>query len=286
MTLRRLAFVLVVVLTVAALHAQTPPIAFEVASVRPTNNDARGLNPGQARSGGRWAALNTTLSLLLRIAYPEHRFPGLIVGGPGWISERTFDIDAKAPIPNPSPNEYALMVRQLLAERFGLKVHIAQRPVDVYTLLVARDDGRLGPRLKPAPPTCVADYESGRLQPQVVPPFVIQAKDKAPPPKPCMPVTHEGNNVRRTFGVWSFAATTSMLQLLIDRKLVDRTGLKGFYELDFEYDPRTTQTVTNADDLGVSFFTALQEQLGLKLERQRETMGVLVIDSVEMPTEN
>ena len=130
---RTLAVVLLLVSTAAPTRAQTPrQLAFEVVSIRPTNNDTRGLNPGQARPGGRWAAMNTTVSLLLPIAYPDFKFPGLIVGGPGWISERTFDIDAQAPAPNPSANEYALMVRQLLADRFALKVRFAQRPVDVY----------------------------------------------------------------------------------------------------------------------------------------------------------
>ena len=77
-----------------------------------------------------------------------------------------------------------------------------------------------------------------------------------------------------------------MLQLLVDRKLVDRTGLKGFYELDLQYDARSTRPPDGADDLGVSIFTAVQEQLGLKLEPRREPTAVLVVESAAMPSEN
>ena len=91
---------------------------------------------------------------------------------------------------------------------------------------------------------------------------------------------------QRTVGTWPFAATVGMLQLLVDRKLIDRTGLTGFYEIDFEYDPRSTRPPDGADDLGVSFFTAAQEQLGLKLEPRREPTRVLVVASAEMPSEN
>ena len=273
--------VVTALLTAGIVHAQAPqPVAFEVASVKP-GITGTGRDPGRPRPGGRWSAKNTTLYLLLRIAYPEYRFPGLIVGGPSWIAEREFDVDAKAATPNPSPEEYTQMLRQLLTDRFKLNVRVEQRPVDVYALVLARADGRLGSRLKPASAACIAEYESGRLKPQVVPPLFIGEK-----PRPCMANTQETRAAQRTVGTWSLAATVGMLQLLVDRKLIDRTGLTGFYEIDFEYDPRTTRPPDGADDLGVSFFTAAQEQLGLKLEPRREPTTVLVVASAEMPSSN
>jgi uncharacterized protein (TIGR03435 family) len=273
--------VAIVVLAAGIVYAQTPPVTFEVASVKAALDDGLGMNPGRSWPGGRWAAKQTTLYLLLRIAYPEYRVPGLIVGGPEWMRERTFDIEAKAQIANPSNEEYALMLRQLLGDRFKLKIRVEQRPVDVYALVIARDDGRLGPRLRPASATCVAEYESGRLKPQVVPPLVLGEK-----PRACMATTQEAGALLRTSGTWSFAATVGMLQLMVDRKVIDRTGLTGFQEVDFEYDPRSTRPLDSAADLGVSMFTALQEQLGLKLEPRREPTAVLVVDSAEMPSEN
>jgi len=267
-------------LVASGLQAQAPPASFEIASIRPTIDDGN-LDPGRPRAGGRWSAKNTRVELLLRLAYPEHRFPGEIAGGPSWISERTFDIEARAATPNPSTAEYTQMLRQLLRDRFNLKSHVERRPVDVYTLVAVRNDGRLGPRLRAASIACEAEYASGRLKPQVVPPLVVGEK-----PRTCMANTQETRTSRRTTGTWSFAATVSMLQLLVDRKLVDRTGLTGFFEIDFEYDPRSVSPPDGADDLGVSFFTALQEQLGLKLERGTAPLEVLVIDSVEMPSEN
>jgi uncharacterized protein (TIGR03435 family) len=271
------------VLMVANPRAQAPAAvtdAFEVASVKPSVPGG-GRDPGRPRPGGRWAAKNTTLYLLLRIAYPEYRFPGLIVGGPSWMTERTFDIDAKATTPNPSTEGYVQMLRQLLANRFHVKVRTEQRPVDVYELLFARSDRRLGPRLRPASDACVAEYESGRLKPQVVPPLFIGER-----PRSCLANTQETPTSRRTSGTWSFAATAGMLQLLVDRKVIDRTGLTGFYDIDFEFDPRSTRPPDGADDLGVSVFTAVQEQLGLRLEPRRQPTTVLVVESAEIPSEN
>ena len=272
---------LIVVLFASTLVGAQAPLAFEVASVRPSAAPDAGRDPGRPRPGGRWSAMNTTLNLLLRIAYPEHRFPGLIAGGPSWMAERTFDIDAKATGPNPTTDEYAQMLRQLLADRFKLQVRTEQWPVDVYALVVARPDRRLGPRLRPASDACVAEYESGRLKPQVVPPLFTGER-----PRPCMANTQETPTSRRTSGTWSFAATAGMLQLLVDRKVIDQTGLTGFFDIDFEFDPRSTRPPDGADDLGVSVFTAVQEQLGLKLEPRRAPTAVLVVESAEMPSEN
>lgn len=277
-------------LGLALIHAQASPqpnqpIAFEIASVKPTVSSAF-TDPGSSKPGGRWSAIDTTLMTFIRTAYPEYRSPGLIVGGPRWINERRFDIEAKAPMPAPTSEQYRLMLRQLLRDRFNLNVRVTQQPADVYVLVVMRADGRLGPGLKPASAACVAEYESGRLKPQVVPPLQIDSAPQPRAPQPCMAATHERRNLRRTFGTWSFDATLGMLQLLVDRKIVDRTGLKGFYNINLEYDQRSTRPPDGANDLGVSIFTAVQEQLGLRLERRREPTEVLVIESADMPSGN
>lgn len=99
------------------------------------------------RPGGQWTSQNATFVTLMRVAYPDFRLPGQIVGGPGWTTSDRFDINARAE-GNPAPDVMNAMLRQLLADRFSLKVHTESREVDVYALVLARADGRLGPGLR------------------------------------------------------------------------------------------------------------------------------------------
>jgi uncharacterized protein (TIGR03435 family) len=270
---------LLAALTSSAIGAQsTPPsaLAFEVASVKPSPPGATFTRPGSPDPGGRWLSLNATLEMILQRAYPEYSRPGLIVGGPGWLKERRFDIDARA-TGNPSREQYQQMVRQLLADRFALKVRTESRPIDVYALVIARADGRLGPRLKPASVECVAAVEARRAQ--VKPGIGLDSMMT-----PCGTAREGPGRVSGARQISSFLAS---LQIWMDRRIVDRTGLDGLYEMELEFDFLSLRSVdTGADPDRITIFTALEEQLGLKLEPRRETTDVLVIESVEMPTAN
>lgn len=210
----------------------------------------------------------------------------MIVGGPGWVAERRFDIDARTDRAV-TPAQYPQMIRQLLVDRFKLKTHTEPRPVDVYTLVLARTDGRLGPRLRPASAECTAELEAARERERawrtglVVPPF-------AEPPPPCNARVSGNNGMMRIAGGRSMSELAAALQSWTGLKVVERTGLRGDYEAELEFDFRATSSVAaaNADSSKPSVFTAVQEQLGLKLERSREPVDVLVIDSIEMPSEN
>jgi uncharacterized protein (TIGR03435 family) len=160
------------------------------------------------------------------------------------------------------------MMAHLVATRFALRTHVEERPVDVYVLKMSRADGRLGPQLKRSAALC------------------IEAKTaRRPTPPECRGSLASGTNL-------PLRQVADFLEYLwfrgIDRPVLDRTGLSGYFDFQFHYDYgpfggliSTFLPLPRSD--GVSLFTALEEQLGLKLEPTREVMDVLVIDSVERP---
>ena len=245
------------------------------------------VRPGSPEPGGRWSARNSTMLMLLQRAFPDFDKPGLIVGGPAWLNERRFDIDARAG-GTPTPAQYQQMLRLLLADRFRLKTRVEPRPVEVYSLLVARSDGRLGPRLRPASPKCLAELDAERKRFEGLKgPVTFSSTDA----QPCTSATglQTDTGLLRLAGGRTLESIAFSLQVFMDKRVVDRAGLTGIYEYDLEFDWNATRStgLAPADDAaGGSVFTAVQEQLGLKLERRRETLDVLVIDSVEMPSEN
>ena len=264
---------------------QAALLRFEVASVKPSpplNPAGFTMNFGRSAPGGKWRAENATLLRILQRAYPEYNRPGMIVGGPAWVTDRFFDIDARA-TGNPTPSEYAAMVRNLLAERFSLKTHIEPRPIEVYRLVVARADGRLGPRLRAASPECLAEMKGQSVR--------LSGGNGSEFQRPCKGTNGpmQATGLVRFDGARTLESLARTLQAMMDRLVVDRTGLQGFHEMDLEFDLGATRSATgNAGGsvAGVTVFTAIQEQLGLKLERSRELVDVLVIDSVQMPSEN
>ena len=140
--------------------AQAPspkPLAFEVASVKRSPPDAeKSLNGltstiSAATPGGRWRAQNVRLSLLIQFTYGV--LPEQLVGGPARLNVDRFTIEAKA-AGEPSRAQSVQMVKQLLADRFKLRVHTEQRPLDAFVLVLARADGKLGPGLRPARVGC------------------------------------------------------------------------------------------------------------------------------------
>jgi uncharacterized protein (TIGR03435 family) len=278
--------VVAVILAGAFAQAQgpaTPPPAFDVASIRPTPANPPVTTAGAALPGGRWSPRNVTVLTILGRAFPEYTLPGLIVGGPAWLAERRFDIDATTDEPV-TPAQYPQMIRQLLTDRFKLKTHIEARPVDVYSLVLARSDGRRGPRLRPASAECTSELELVRERERARRAGSITPQ--GPEPKPCNVRVSMSNGLMRISGGRSMIELAAELQQWTELKVVDRTGLRGDYEADLEFDFRGTLSAANADPGKPSVFTAVQEQLGLRLQRSREPVDVLVIDSIEMPSEN
>jgi uncharacterized protein (TIGR03435 family) len=288
--------ILVIAGGVAALtrvEAQTQPAggtgqSFEVASVKPNKSgDGRvmlGIQPG-----GRFTATNVPLRGLIRQAYALQDFQ--IVGAPDWINNERFDIVAKAEgevargLPG-TVGPMQVMIQNLLAERFKLVAHQENREMPIYALVMARSDGRLGSQLKPSTIDCAA-MARGRQGQQ--PP--------GPPPMPapgqrmqCGLRIGPGTMSMGGFPVGEFARTLSQF---VQRVVVDRTGLTGAYDLDLTWTPDQrpqgppppgAPPLPPIDPDGPSIFTAVQEQLGLKLDAQRGPVEVLVIDSVDRPT--
>src|SRR5687768_7408218 len=287
---------LVLLAATTAIAAQSPsqtpqsaPPAFAVASIKqspPPTGGPMFFSSGP-RPGGQWVSQNATFITLMRAAYPDFRLPGQIVGGPGWTTADRFDINARAE-GNPAPDVMNAMLRQLLADRFGLKVHTEPREVDVYVLVLARADGRLGPGLRKPAVDCEAREEARKKAgPAAAPPPLPPS-----PPKPgerpeCGMMTMMTNGVQRlATGGTPVSAVGTAVQLTLERPVIDRTGLTGRWDIDLQFAGTGPLTTADTPDAPASVFTAVQEQLGLKLEPRKEKMDVLVIDQVQMPTPN
>jgi uncharacterized protein (TIGR03435 family) len=279
----------------ATLHAQAAPPAtapaFEVATVKPNKSGQQFMRMGGG-ANGRFEATNVPVRLLIRNAYQLQDFQ--IVGAPSWINDTRFDVIAKMPdgivlTPGPPPGPMALMMRTLLADRFKLATHTETREMPVYALVLARSDGKLGPKLTPSAADCSAGLGArGRGAP-------------APPqpgePLPCGMMIGLGNLRGGAMPIEQFALSLSQF---VGRTVLNKTGLMGVYDFSLTYTPEQMpgggapggnpgSPLVNgqAVDLnGPSIFTAVQEQLGLKLDSQRGPVEVLVIDRVEQPTED
>jgi len=258
--------------------------AFEVASVKP-NNSGDGRVAIMAQPGGRISMTNVTLRLMIRNAYRVQ--DSQIAGGPDWLNTARFDVTAKAD-GNPPADETQLMMRALLAERFKLATHNESRELPVYALVPARTDARPGPQLKKSEADCGAGR--GSAPPAAAVPL-------APGQVPSCGVVVGFGSIRAR-GT-TLAALSSTLAGSAGRVVVDRTGFTDRFDIDLTWTPdQIPQAQTGAgaqplvvngatvDPNGPSLFTALQEQLGLKLESTKGPVDVLVIDRAEKPSED
>jgi uncharacterized protein (TIGR03435 family) len=262
--------------------------SFAVASVKPSAPPTSGsmfLDYGP-RPGGQWASQNATFMMILRDAYPAFSLPGQIVG-PDWMNNERFDINARAD-GDPSPEVMNGMLRQLLADRFSLRVHTEQRELDVYALVVAREDGRAGPRLRGSAADCAAvEAERRQRVPSGEPSAARQVATKPGDRPECGMRSMMMNGMQRPrAGGMPVGAMAAVIQQTVGRPVVDHTGLNGRFDFDLQFSGTGPLTTADRADAPVSVFTALQEQLGLKLESRKEIVDVLVIDQVERPTPN
>lgn len=255
--------------------------AFEVASVRPNNSGEPrvllGLQPG-----GRFSATNVTARLLIRQAYDVQDFQ--IVGGPDWLGSDRFDVVAKAPDDTLSPELLRPMLRALLEDRFTLAASRETRDLPIYELVVARPDGALGQRLTPAAVDCAARRERRGGGP---PPPLPQPGE----PIECGMMMGLG---RITAGGIPLAELARSLSPQVGRVVIDKTGLTATYDFQLTYAPEQLTaaggppllnggTPSTVDPDAPNLFTALQEQLGLKLESRRGPVDVVVVERLERP---
>jgi uncharacterized protein (TIGR03435 family) len=284
--MRRVILVVMLSATVSA-SAAAQAWRFEVASVRAGGTP--GLPPlVSVLPGGRVSAPNSTLRELIRSAYGVD--DDRILGGPDWVARARFAVEAKAERTDATPSQLQAMLADLLAERFRLEVHLERRELPVFVVTLAHGDGHLGPALRRAGVAC---------EPITPPPGV-------PPPPPPPP----GGSLRRPlvpanaglrcptlfFPGWIAGRAITMAQLAprlgpyAGRPVIDRTHLDGEFDFDLAYTPEQPPNFNGAalppTADGESLFTAVREQLGLRLEAGRAPLDVIVIDGAERPSEN
>jgi uncharacterized protein (TIGR03435 family) len=186
-----------------------------------------------------------------------------------------------------------LALRELLKERFGVVVHNETKEMPIYALILARSDGKLGPQLKKSETDCAALAAAGRGRGPGGP----GGPGRGAPPAPGQPIAcgiqiGMGN---LNMGGASMAQFATSLAMFAGRIVLDKTGLTGGWDLTMTWTPdNMPQRPPGApeppggaiDPNGPSLFTAIQEQLGLKLDSQRGPVDVLVIDKAEHPTPN
>ncbi len=268
---------------------QTNP-SFEVASIKPNKTGDGRIGIG-IQPGGRFIATNVPLRELIRFAYQVQPFQ--IVGGPGWLNSDRFDINAKAEgdiVPSPigaggPPGPLQLMMRSLLAERFKLAAHNETREMPIYNLVLARPDGKLGEKMQPSTTDCAALNAAARRGGP--PPFAPAGPGQRPQ---CGIRLGPGSLAAGGVPMFTFANAISPL---LQRVVTDKTGLSGNFDFDLQWTPDQlpqgapppgAPPLPPVDPNGPTIFTALQEQLGLKLDSARGQVDVVVIDSVEPPT--
>ena len=246
------------------LAAQQATPAFEVASIRLHDSDDRQIMM-VLQPGGRLVATNVSLRHVIRTAFQLQ--DDQIVGAPSWLDTDRFDINAKAP-DDTRPEQIVSMLRTLLADRFKLTTRRDMREIPVLALERVKRDGSLGREMRPT----------------ACPAVEIDLKQ----PKPCANISNGSNFLTlRGMPVAQFA---QYLAPYVNRVVVDRTGLDGRYDIVLKWSPEQLAGAPGPAPAEPQerpgLFTALQEQLGLKLEASREIVDVLVIDSVERPTPN
>jgi len=292
--------------TAAALFGQPAPLSFEVASIKP----AAPITDGRimVRMGGdpgRVDWTNVSIRDIVRQAYEVKEYQ---ISGPDWMGSTRFDLSAKLPEGAPR-SKVPEMLQNLLAERFKLTVHKETKELPMYALVV----GKSGIRMKEA-----------EIDPNAPPPGSGPGPGgPGPGPEGGIRIDRDGkpqfapgagrggqmmimtNNGHLAAKAMNLTGLVNFLARQVDRPVVDETGLKGSYDFELDFVPERMQgmvahmpppsgggeggapSTNNSENNGVSIFTAVQAQLGLKLEAKKGPVELIVVDHVEKtPTEN
>jgi len=271
--------VLLFALSSTALMAQTPPAVvpttFEVASVKANKSGTTQANIGMPTNGVNF--VNLPLRGIIQIAFGINQ-PWKLVGIPDWAATERYDITARAAGPI-TQEQRRLMLQALLADRLKLVARFEKREVSVLAIMLARSDGKLGKNLVESK-GCISPRDAaGRGAP-------VGAETRV-----CGP--QQGGGGRLFWVGTTIPQFANFLALVLGRTVVDKTGLTGSYDIDVTYTPdQPIPAGVNLpgpppDPNGPSIYTAFREQLGLKLESQKNQEEVVVIDHVERePSEN
>jgi uncharacterized protein (TIGR03435 family) len=307
------AFALATLLAATTASAQEPaaPAAevssdatFEVAAIKPSNpnpsNPLSMIPMVRPQPGGRLTVTNLPLKMLIGFAYEMQDFR--VNGGPAALMSAKFDIVAKASGGRTlTPKEMRPLVKNLLIERFKLNAHTESREMRAYDLVIARSDGRLGPDIKPSKSDCSNADELNAKRAEAVAKgdlSAVMAKPGEPLPCTLAPNIAGGpTNISVHGDGQEIKQLIELLTQMSGRYIRDKTGLTGRFDFDMKLDlqallamaqgmgmnvPAAAANIPQSD--GSSLMTALNEQLGLKLDSVRAPVDVLVIDSVEAPS--
>jgi uncharacterized protein (TIGR03435 family) len=256
--------------------AQAPPLEFEVASIKRNISGERG-NSMRTMPDGSEVMANSPVRSFLGAAYPSQS--GEYVGLPDWAQNDRYDVTVKPPA-GATRDQRQQMWRTLFTERMKLAAHDETHEQPIYNLVLARGDGRLGPKLTPSAHDCLAESAAARQRSGPPPPLITDADFL----DSCGMRFGAGRIIG---GGMTMQGFTFNLRGLAGRVVRDKTGLKGFYVMDFTFaEPNQATGGASDPNDAPSVFTALQEQLGLKLEPDREPLQFVVIDHIERPREN
>jgi uncharacterized protein (TIGR03435 family) len=269
-----------------------PNIRFEVVAIRPVE----GINERammRMTPGGYESSV--PLGILVRQAVQKADYQ--IFGAPNWMDSERYSIRAKVPEGAPQGAMNAMMLN-LLKDRFQLVIHLETRELPIFNLVLAREDGRLGPELKPTPAECQAMLAERAAAAKA-------AAGRGGPPPAFPPLPGPGEALPCGFGMVgpgnirisarTLAQFIPTLSDLSRRPVIDKTGLTGMYDFSLKFAPDSAglagpfallapPTPPPVDPDAPSFSTAVQEQLGLRLENARGPVEVVVIDKLERPT--
>jgi uncharacterized protein (TIGR03435 family) len=245
-------------------------IAFEVASIKP-NVSRDAAESVSLQPGGSLRMTGFRLRTLIRVAYASGTTltPEQVVGGPAWLSSDRFDIVAKAEgdlmfdVEGRRPARVIAMLKTLIEDRFGVRVHTESHRIPAFALKLSRRDGQLGPQLNESKADC----------PRYAPGAVPIAGD---PDRWCGFRRAPGSVTARYITMPEVATYFSGFAI-VGRPVLDRTGLTGRYDLRLQF-------IEGPDADSGSLFTALSEQLGLAFHSERAALPVIVIDRADRPT--
>jgi uncharacterized protein (TIGR03435 family) len=243
--------------------ARLPPdLKFDVASFKPSTaqGGSGGIRP--APGGQRYVATNCTIKLMIQVAFRLR--PEQVVGGPAWLGEDRYDMEAKAEKPSTS-EELRSMLLNLLAERMNLKYHGEKREMAVYALSLGKSGARLTPH---------EAANSGE-------PWIDQSFEKP------LHLKMKATSVTLDYFVFRLAQ-------MLDRPVIDLTGLRGSYDFNLAYTRELPPGFPEGgkingedpDTSGPPIFEAVKQQLGLELKPQKGAVDVIVIDHAEKPAAN
>jgi uncharacterized protein (TIGR03435 family) len=291
-------------------QAQTPGSGprFDVVSIKRhiQTPGPLGFNSTQnQRPDGGFTMTNIRTAMLIYRAYPEAS-GAEAVGMPGWATSETYDVSATSTLTHATPEDRATMLRAMLADRFKLVAHIEPREQSVFDLVLAREDGKLGAGLTKTDVDCAAIYAeraADLARRGGTPAPSPQMPDFKAPPPPCLLRTvgavmrdRLGDGQGRAGDLMEGETTMENLALGLrmssGRIVIDKTGLLGTYRVRMNFESRPprlgpdTTVAPDAADATPSVFTAVREQLGLKLESSKSQRDTLIIDRLERPTEN